>query len=92
MNENINILSIDFDKVIKSRYITASTNYQFAINHLFPLIDRLDIQRNIQDNKFYHRLEKDLVTGCIMPPITLAFVDENIVSLENKDALTTYFE
>lgn len=85
------LFSIDFDNVIKSRYVTAAENYEFALNFLIPLIDRLDIQRNIQDSKFYSRLEKDLVKGCIMPAITLAFVDAEAVQIENKNELTKYF-
>lgn len=85
------IFSIDYDKVIKSRYVTAAADYEFALNHLIPLIDRLDIQRNIQDSKFYGRLEKDLVKGCIMPAITLAFVDSKAVKIDDKKQLTKYF-
>lgn len=90
MADKIQILSIDFDEVIQSRYITAQTNYQFAIENLVPLIDRLDIQRNIQDSKFYSRLEKDLIKGCIMPPITLAFVDNNALEIKEGKALAAY--
>ncbi len=90
MPEKIQILSVDFDEVIQSRYITAQTNYEFALENLVPLIDRLDIQRNIQDNKFYSRLEKDLVKGCIMPPITLAFIDESAVNIKDSESLATY--
>ncbi len=90
MTDKIKILSIDFDEVIKSRYITAQTNYKFALEDLVPLIDRLDIQRNIQDSKFYSRLEKDLVKGCIMPPITLAFVDGKAIEIKEGKAMTAY--
>jgi hypothetical protein len=86
------IHSVDFDNVIKSRYITALTDYRFALNNLVPLIDRLDIQRNIQDSKFYSRLEKDLVRGCIMPPLTLAFIDDDAVSLEDKSHIGKYLD
>lgn len=90
MADKIQILSIDFDEVIQSRYITAQTDYKFALDNLVPLIDRLDIQRNIQDSKFYSRLEKDLVKGCIMPPITLAFIDENAVGINESKKLSIY--
>lgn len=74
---NIKVFSINEDKVIKGKFITAQTNYEFAIKKLYPLINKLSIQRKIQSAKFYARLERDLVKGCIMPPLTLAFVDSS---------------
>ncbi len=76
----IEIFSIDEDDVIKSKFITARTNYEYALQNIFPLIDKLEIQRTIQPPKFYQRLEKDLVNGCVMPHLTLAFVEENELS------------
>ena len=70
----IKLFTIDKDEVINGDFITGKTNYDFAISHLLPLIDRLDIQRKGQNPKFYSRLEDDILKGCIMPPITLAFV------------------
>ncbi len=63
-----------FDSVIKSQVAMGSSNYKFALSTLFPLIDRFEEQRKLQRPKFYERLQKDLRAGCIMPPITLAFV------------------
>lgn len=88
--KKMEILKVDFDQVIKSRYIIAVSDYKFGLNQLVPLIDRLDIQRNIQDNKFYTRLEKDLVTGCIMPPLTLAFIDGAIIQETDSVKLQAY--
>lgn len=87
----MNIHTIDYDKVIKSRYVTAVTDYKYALNNLVPLIDRLDIQRNIQDSKFYSRLERDLVKGCIMPPLTLAFIDQKAINIEDAETFSVYF-
>lgn len=75
---SIQVSSIDNDLVINSQFVTAKTNYSYAITNLVPLIDKLDLQRKIQDSKFYKRLEKDLIKGCIMPPLTLAFVIEGV--------------
>lgn len=88
--EKMEIFSISFDKVINSSFITASSDYEFAISQLVPLIDRLDIQRNIQDSKFYKRLEKDLVKGCIMPALTLAFIDSVAIGINDKKQLMNY--
>lgn len=73
----INIHTIDRDEVIDSHFLTGITNYRTSLDKLYPLIDRLDIQRNIQSTAFYKRLEIDITNGCIMPPITIAFVDSN---------------
>jgi hypothetical protein len=81
----INIFTINYDLVIKSTFITAQTNYEFAINSLVPLINKLEIQRKIQDKKFYQRLEKDLLRGCILPPLTIAFIDNSINSIKPKE-------
>ncbi|MBN8657714.1 MAG: hypothetical protein J0M11_18430 [Anaerolineae bacterium] len=73
---SIVVYSIDDDHVITAKFISGKTNYEFGIDKLVPLISKLDIQRNLQDTKFYRRLERDILKGCIMPPITLAFVTE----------------
>lgn len=78
-----NIFDNCYDKVIKSHYLTASINYRDAVNELYPAIDRLEIQRDKQNQKFYSRLYDDIKTGCVMPPITIALIDEEI-SLEEK--------
>lgn len=74
---SIKVYSIEDDKVIQSKFINSSTTFGYALEALVPLINRLEIQRRIQSAKFYERLERDLVTGCIMPPLTLAFVLPN---------------
>tara|TARA_B100002049_G_scaffold146811_1_gene109118 strand:- start:1169 stop:2218 length:1050 start_codon:yes stop_codon:yes gene_type:complete len=71
---NIKINTIDKDEVINSYFLTGVTDYATSLNDLYPLIDRLDIQRKIQNVTFYKRLEQDILKGCIMPPITIAFV------------------
>lgn len=72
----IDVHSISQDLVINAKYISGQTTYAFGIKKLIPLINKLDIQRDLQDPKFYRRLERDLLKGCIMPPITLAFITE----------------
>jgi hypothetical protein len=81
----IKVFSIDYDNVIKSNFITARTDYEFVLQNIFPLIDKLDIQRNIQPQKFYLRLETDLINGCIMPPLTLAFIEEGMEATTIND-------
>ncbi|MDR6369597.1 hypothetical protein J2795_000166 [Chryseobacterium bernardetii] len=71
----IELSTINEDLVIKSKFITGHTTYDFAIKNLYPLINRLDIQRNLQNPSFYRRLKDDILNGCIMPPITIAIID-----------------
>ena len=84
---SIIINSIVDDLVINSKFITGQTNYEYAVNNLYPLIDRLPIQRNLQNPSFYSRLRLDLLKGCVMPPITLAIIsDKNILPTKISDA------
>ncbi|WP_345243242.1 hypothetical protein [Pontibacillus salipaludis] len=72
----ITILDKSHDNVINSVFITAKTTYSVALEKLVPLIDRLDYQRNTLKPQFYRKLEKDILNGCIMPPLTLAIKQE----------------
>lgn len=78
------------DNVIDGHFIAGSTNYEFAIDNLVGLMNKLDIQRKIQRASFYKRLEQDIVKGCIMPAITLAFIDENDLTLDSKSDAQNY--
>lgn len=62
------------DEVLGATYFVGQTMYGLAIEKLYPLVQRLDIQRNLQNPSFYSRLRNDLKIGCIIPPITIAFV------------------
>ncbi|WP_309397109.1 hypothetical protein [Cerasicoccus maritimus] len=68
------------DGVINGIFLTGNTSYGYSIQNIYPLINRLHIQRKIQNEKFYKRLETDLTKGCIMPPLTLALVDDKNLS------------
>lgn len=72
----IEINTINDDHVIDSKFITGYTDYKFGVENLYPLIDKLDIQRNLQNASFYRRLRLDLLKGCVMPPITLALISD----------------
>lgn len=72
----IELSTIDEDLVIKSKFITGHATYDFAVKNLYPLINRLDIQRNLQNPSFYKRLKDDILNGCIMPPITIAIIEK----------------
>ena len=86
----VKIKTKSFDKVIKSYFLTGYTNYDYAIKYFYPLINRLNIQRKIQNTKFYKRLEEDLKEGCIMPPLTLAFIDNSNFSRKSMHDFQTY--
>ncbi|MEL7649297.1 MAG: hypothetical protein AAGU76_14465 [Sedimentibacter sp.] len=66
------VLDESYDKVIQSVYLTAMADYEFALDRLVPLIDKLDFQRNPLRKSFYNRLENDIINGCIMPFLTIA--------------------
>ncbi len=84
---SVQLYSIDDDDVINSKFLTGKSTYEFAVNQLYPLINKLDIQRKLQNSNFYKRLREDLLNGCIIPPITLAFVeDKNQVPNNLEDA------
>lgn len=69
---NMTIFDRKYDEVIKCAYLTVGTDYEFALSQLVPLIDKLDFQRNPLRASFYKRLERDILDGCIMPPLTIA--------------------
>jgi len=66
------------DEVIKSCVSIGQTNYRYVIENMYPLLLKFDEQRKLQTKSFYARLRKDIVNGCVMPPITIAFVDVDI--------------
>lgn len=72
------------DEVLGASYWVGKTNYNFAIQQLYPLIQRLEIQRGLQNPSFYARLRNDLKVGCVVPPITLAFITESSLNEINE--------
>jgi len=72
------VLDIQFDNVINSVVAVGYTTYKNALEKLVPLIDKTEFQRKLQDKKFYKKLERDLKDGCVMPPITVAFITTDI--------------
>lgn len=88
---SLDVFSIDKDKVIDSYFISCKTTYEFAIQNMIPLISKLDIQRKVQSQRFYNKLVTDITNGCIMPPLTLAFIDNvNSLKLNNLNDIKTY--
>jgi hypothetical protein len=87
---SVEIFTINDDNVIDSKFITAKTTYGFAVKNLYELINKLAIQRNLQNPTFYKRLRKDLLKGCIIPPLTLAYISDKEVLPAEKEAATKY--
>jgi len=75
----VKILDVQKDGVIDGTVAFGRATYNEAIKSLVPLIDKTEFQRKLQDKKFYSKLERDIVEGCVMPPITVAFVTENVL-------------
>jgi len=87
----LNIHSVEHDQVIRSIFVSAQADYAFALDSLVPLIGKLNIQREVQNPKFYDRLARDIVDGCIMPPLTLAIVDpERVQKIPTKAEVKRY--
>jgi hypothetical protein len=86
----IKVYSIDYDDVIKSVVLTGETTYTFALQKIFPLINRFSAQRKLQNPSFYDRLRRDILKGCIMPPITLALINPEPVEFDNEVNASTY--
>jgi hypothetical protein len=84
----------EFDKVVSSVFCSGNTSYKYAIENFFPRIDAYYAQRKNLDEKFYQKLQRDIVDGCIMPPITVALIIENIEELkdQSKEQLQALFE
>lgn len=78
------IFDIEYDKVVKSVFCSGKTSYEYAINSFHPQIDRYYAQRKKMDEKFYSKLERDIITGCIMPPITIAIVVKDLKEVNDK--------
>lgn len=70
------------DLVIRSKVLLGDICYNEAIEKLFPLVNKFEAQRKLLDTKFYKRLERDILKGCMMPPITIAFVGNINGSIE----------
>lgn len=88
----MNIYEIDSDEVINAIVVNGSITYKDAVEKLVPLINKTEFQRKLQDKKFYVKLERDIVDGCIMPSITIAFVDTSIKANSKKEDIVKFFE
>lgn len=90
----VEIFSVEQDDVVRAAVGHGKCSYSYALEKIHPLIDQLDIQRRVQDPKFYKRLERDILNGCVVPPITLAFIEEkqNLIRGMNVEQLKIYFE
>ncbi|HEY9178632.1 MAG TPA: hypothetical protein VIN07_13115 [Flavipsychrobacter sp.] len=84
----MNVYNIAVDDVIGGICGLAETNYGYTLENIYPLINKLDEQRKILDSKFYKRLERDILAGCLMPPLTLAFVSRD--KIDNLEDLGKY--
>jgi hypothetical protein len=86
------IFDVTFDKVIGSHVALGKSTYEYALANYLPLINRFTEQRKIQRQKFYDRLEKDILAGCVMPTITLAFVINSDTRLDNPEDIQVFLE
>lgn len=90
MTKKIEVFTADQDEVINSYFASGKSSYKVALEDLYPLINRFDAQRKLQDKKFYRRLKRDIIDGCIMPPLTIAFIDKKKTDLSSAQALESF--
>lgn len=88
----MNIYDKEIDSVIGGLVISGSVDYIYAIEKLVPLINKTEFQRKLQDEKFYEKLERDIEDGCVMPPITVAFVNTEIEKSKSLEDIKKYIE
>lgn len=81
----LTIFDCAFDEVIESYFVDLKVDYKFALEHFLPRISKLDFQRNPLSKKFYERLEEDILDGCIMPPITIAIMEDVNSEMDNTE-------
>lgn len=79
------------DNVVEGYVVSGIATYRYSLDHLAPLIGRLSIQRDTLKAKFYARLEKDILRGCVMPPITVALIYSFDPKTE-RDTIFNYIE
>ncbi len=82
--EKIQLIHKDYDKVVKSVYLLGMTSYKFANEKLKPQTDRYRGQRKKLKSSIYEKLERDIQNECIMPPITVAYVLNNVEEINDK--------
>lgn len=88
--KSLEIFSVDKDHVVDAIVATGRSNYRFALTKLVPLVNRLAIQRRVQNPRFYDRLKRDILKRCVMPAITLAFVVQDHDHLDDVAMLQKY--
>ncbi len=84
----MDFFTFDEDKVVEGFVVSGAATYREALDTIAPLIGSLSIQRDTLKTKFYARLEKDIVRGCVMPPITVALIE----SFSKNTPSTTVFD
>ncbi|NAT24253.1 hypothetical protein [Pseudomonas syringae] len=87
---SIKVFTMEYDNVIKSVVLTGETTYKFAIDNIFPLINRFSAQRKIQNPAFYDRLRNDILKGCLMPPITLSLIELDELNFDSIEDASAY--
>lgn len=86
----ITVNDVTYDEVIKSAFAVAVTDYGYAVDNLISLIGRFEEQRKKQNAKFYSRLRADILKGCVMPPLTIAFVSKEHSKLTSAGELAAF--
>lgn len=88
----MNVFDLEHDNVISGIVVNGNMPYQEALDVLIPLINKTEFQRRLQDKRFYEKLERDIEKGCVMPPITVAFVIQQEDRPHDLEGIKNYIE
>lgn len=80
------------DEVIHSSVSLGTVTYEYALENLFPLLNRFGEQRKVQSRKFYERLQRDILAGCVVPPITIAIINQRLSRSTNVEQIRAFAE
>lgn len=84
----MDFFTFDQDKVVEGFVVGGIATYREALDRIAPLIGSLTIQRDTLKTKFYARLEKDIILGCVMPPITVALIADFPADAERDEVFS----
>lgn len=83
--EKMKILDITKDNVINSVFLNCKTNIDEVKERLVLLINKFNQQRYTLNSKLYNRLREDIKKGCIIPPITIAYIVQNLNEIKEME-------
>lgn len=84
------ILDRTNDNVINSVFLNCKTSIGEVKEKLVSLINKFNQQRYTLNSKLYNRLREDIKNGCIIPPLTIAYIVPSLNEI--KEMNVNYIE